>query len=122
MQKIHIWLQGEKRKVPIVEVLAKLDADFFSGRWANATDRQRDLLRVIAQLPNCDGGFTLQDIVVKSETLLQKSFKASHVNRMLADLQEAGLVYKYRHGRYLFAVPLLGRFIQRQAERKENIS
>jgi AAA+ ATPase superfamily predicted ATPase len=116
-----IWLQGEDRRVPIVEVLAKLDADFFSGRWANATDRQRDLLRVIAQLPNCDSGFTLQDTVAKSDALLEKSFKASHVNRMLCDLQDAGLVYKYRHGRYLFAVPLLGRFIKRQTESEQEI-
>jgi hypothetical protein len=33
---------------------------------------------------------------------------------MLAALSEAGLVYKNRHGKYSFAVPLFGRFIQRQ--------
>lgn len=111
-----IWLQGEDREVPIEEVLAKLDADFFSGRWNNATDRQRELLRVVAvaQLPALDGGFTLQDIVVHSKKLLAKPFHASHINRMLSDLQEVGLVYKLRHGRYLFAVPLLGQFIMRQ--------
>ena len=33
---------------------------------------------------------------------------------MLAKLAESGLVYKNRHGRYYFAVPLLGGFISRQ--------
>jgi hypothetical protein len=117
-----IWLQGEDREVPIVEILAKLDADFFSGRWANATDRQRDLLRIIAQLPNCDNGFTLQDVEVKSKALLERPFGSSQINRMLNDLQDTGLVYKYRHGRYLFAVPLLGQFIRRQTEREQVVN
>ena len=38
----------------------------------------------------------------------------SHVNQMLATLTDAGLVYKNRHGKYSFAVPLLGGFIKRQ--------
>jgi hypothetical protein len=33
---------------------------------------------------------------------------------MFATLAEAGLVYKNRHGKYSFAVPLLGQFIRRQ--------
>ncbi|MCY4482938.1 MAG: hypothetical protein OXC12_08690 [Spirochaetaceae bacterium] len=39
----------------------------------------------------------------------------SHVNQMLVALASQGLVYKNRHGRYSFAVPLLGRFVRRQA-------
>ena len=33
---------------------------------------------------------------------------------MLSTLSDSGLVYKNRHGKYSFAVPLLGKFIQRQ--------
>jgi hypothetical protein len=33
---------------------------------------------------------------------------------MLASLSAAGLIYKNRHGRYMFAVPLLHEFIRRQ--------
>jgi hypothetical protein len=113
-----IWLQDRKRAVPINELLAKLDVDFFAGRWAKATDRQRDLLRVIAQLPNCDTEFTVQEIVSRSKELLKKPFSSSHVNQMLASLQDAGLVYRNRHGKYLFAVPLFGEFIQRQIEQE----
>jgi len=116
-----IWLQGENRSIPIEEVLAKLDADFFAGRWANVTDRQRDLLRAVSQLPTCDAGFSLHDVVTASHGVSAKPFNPSHVNRMLSDLQESGLVYKYRHGKYSFAVPLLGRFIKRQSEREIEI-
>jgi hypothetical protein len=35
---------------------------------------------------------------------------------MLASLSESGLIYKNRHGKYSFAVPLLGDFIKRQDE------
>jgi hypothetical protein len=100
--------------VNMEDVTRKLDMDFFAGRWARATDRQRDLLRAIADLPNCDEEFTVQQVVDRSRKLLPSGFSASHVNQMLATLSENGLVYKNRHGRYSFAVPLLGRFIQRQ--------
>lgn len=107
---------GEKPAVPVDEILRKLDTDFFAGRWARATDRQRELLQVIARLESSDAEFTVQEIVELSKTELEKPFGRSHVNQMLASLAEAGLVYRNRHGRYSFAVPLLGPFILRQIE------
>lgn len=98
------------------DILRKLDGDFFAGRWSRATDRQRELLKIISELSNCDEEFTVQEIVDKSKTLPTKSFSSSHVNQMLSKLAEAGLVYKNRFGKYSFAVPLLGKFIQRQQE------
>ena len=113
-----IWLQkidaGQELSVPIAEIVRKLDSDLFAGRWARATDRQRQLLTAIAHLDNCDEEFTVQEAVEKSRELLEKPFSSSHVNQMLASLSQAGLVYKNRHGKYSFAVPLLGEFIQRQ--------
>ena len=38
----------------------------------------------------------------------------SRVNQMLGALSTQGLVFKNRHGRYSFAVPLMGKFIVRQ--------
>jgi hypothetical protein len=35
----------------MTDVTRKLDTDFFAGRWSRVTDRQRELLAVIAQLP-----------------------------------------------------------------------
>src|SRR3954453_23850455 len=109
--------QGELGQVPIEAIQQKLDADFFSGRWARITDRQKELLTVIAHLDEPDDEFTIQELVEKSKELLQKSFSASHANQMLASLAERGMIYKNRVGKYSFAVPLLGRFIRRIDER-----
>ncbi len=105
---------GEKAFVPIGDITRKLDTDFFAGRWARVTDRQRQLLTVIARLDRSEHEFAVQEVVVKSRKVLKKPFSASHVSQMLATLSESGLVYKNRHGKYSFAVPLLGRFITRQ--------
>jgi hypothetical protein len=107
---------GEPAAVPIDDITRKLDSNFFAGRWARATDRQRELLTVIACLENCDEEFTVQEAAEQSRKSLKKPFSPSHVNQMLAALTDAGLVYKNRHGKYSFAVPLLGRFIQRQQQ------
>ena len=107
---------GEQTPVPVEEIERKLDADFFAGRWSRATDRQRALLVVISRLPNCDDEFTVQEVVEESRRGPDKPFSASHVNQMLAALASQGLVFKNRHGRYCFAVPLLGRYVQRQVE------
>ena len=105
---------GEKASVPLNEITRKLDTDFFAGRWARATDRQRELLIIIAQLDNSEEEFSVQDIVELSKKDMKKPFSPSHVNQMLSSLSTAGLIYKNRFGKYSFAVPLLGQFILRQ--------
>lgn len=106
--------RGESASVPVAEIQKKLDVDFFSGRWARVTDRQRELLVVISRLESCDEEFTVQEVVEESRRYLNKPFSGSHVNQMLVALTSQGLVYKNRHGRYSFSVPLLGGFIRRQ--------
>ncbi len=105
---------GVEPSVPSTSIIQKLDSDFFSGRWSKATDRQRELLAVIANIETCDDEFSVQEIVIMSKRFLKKPFGNSHVNQMLLTLSSNGLVYKNRHGKYSFAVPLLGRFIKRQ--------
>lgn len=105
---------GETPFVPMADIMRKLDADFFAGRWAKATDRQRDLLTVIANLEHSDGEFTVQEVVELSQEISVKKFGPSHVNQMLQTLSNLGLVYKNRYGKYSFAVPLFGQFILRQ--------
>ena len=100
--------------VMVAQVVRKLDTDFFAGRWNRVTDRQRDLLMVVAALDQCDDEFSVSDIVKQSKAAATKAFSASHAIQMLADLSNSGLVYKNRHGKYAFAVPLLGSFIRRQ--------
>jgi hypothetical protein len=114
----QIVASGESAPVPMLEIVKKLDKDFFAGRWARATDRQRTLLSLVAKLDNSDEEFTVQEIVERSKTAT-KPFSASHVNQMLVDLGSAGLIYKNRYGKYAFAVPLLGAFIRRQEEELE---
>jgi hypothetical protein len=107
---------GQKIAVPIGDITRKLDTDFFAGRWAKATDRQRELLTIISLLENCDEEFTVQEVSEKSHQGPYKPFSPSHVSQMLLALCDAGLIYKNRHGKYSFAVPLLGRFIKRQLD------
>ena len=105
---------GENVVVPLTEITRKLDTDFFAGRWARATDRQRALLVIIAQLENSEEEFSVQEIVELSKNNMEKPFSSSHVNQMLSSLSTVGLIYKNRFGKYSFAVPLLGQFIIRQ--------
>ncbi|MGA2455692.1 MAG: AAA family ATPase [Solirubrobacteraceae bacterium] len=106
---------GEVTPVPMDGIIQKLDTDFFAGRWQRATDRQRQLLWCIAHLENPEGEFTVQEVVEKTDDLLNKGFSGSHANQMLAALGKAGLIYKNRWGKYSLAVPLFDRFILRQA-------
>lgn len=108
--------QAEPRIVPVDAIQRKLDADFFAGRWAKITDRQRELLWAIANLERPDEEFTIQELVERGRQLLSKTFSPSHANQMLASLAERGMIYKNRLGKYSFAVPLLGRFILRHYE------
>lgn len=107
---------GEEPTVPLNEITRKLDSDFFAGRWSRATDRQRELLLIIAQLENCEEEFTVQEVVELAQKMTKKPFSGSHVNQMLSYLSDAGLIYKNRYGKYSFAVPLLGQFIRRQMQ------
>ena len=113
------WIQqldeGEETAVPQDELLQKLDSDFYAGRWAKVTDRQKELLNLIANLPNHDGEFTVLEIVDASKGTT-KPFSSSGVNQMLYALGHAGLIYKNRYGKYSFAVPMFGDFIRRHAK------
>jgi hypothetical protein len=110
---------GQPAPVPMDGITQKLDTDFFAGRWARATDRQRQLLWCIAHLDNAENEFTVQEVVGETEIRLDKPFSSSHANQMLAALGKAGLIYKNRWGRYSLAVPLFDRFILRQASASE---
>jgi hypothetical protein len=106
---------GEAPSVPIDDILAKLDLDFFAPRWARATDRQQDFMRVIASMANSENEFSVQDIVVQSKAILKRGFNPSHATQILQALAEKGLVYRNRRAGYCFAVPLMSRFIERQS-------
>lgn len=106
---------GEAPSVPMREITAKLDLDFFAPRWNRATDRQQTFMQVIATLQEADGEFTIADITRASRELLKRAFTPSHATQLLGHLAEKGLIYRNRRGSYCFAVPLLVGFIHRQA-------
>ena len=114
-----VWIAkirtGEVLSVPESDIVRKLDNDFFQARWARATDRQRELLQVIATLQSCENKFTVLEVVNTAKQMLETPFTASHINQMLIKLSDAGLIYKNRFGKYSLAVPLLSQFIKRQA-------
>lgn len=112
IQKID---NGEDATIPVNEIEQKLDTDFFAGRWAKATDRQRELLLVVAHL-DCSDEFKVLEVVEKSKELLDNPFGSSNVNQMLNTLISQGLIFRNRHGKYSFAVPLLDRYIKREYE------
>lgn len=101
----------ELPKINIFDLVKKLDIDFYSGRWARITDKQRELLSIIATLQNANEEFTVKDITDNST-----QFKPSYINNLLLKLIDAGLIYKNRRSKYSFAVPLLADFINRQSE------
>jgi hypothetical protein len=117
-EAFDVWISkiqaGEIASVPVTDIIRKLDSDFFHGRWARTTDRQRELLQVVSMLDNADLEFTVREVVGASKDALIQPFTPSHVSQMLSALAQAGLVYKNRHGKYSLAVPLLSQFIQRQ--------
>ncbi len=104
---------GVQESVPFDSIQRKLDSDFFAGRWARVTDRQRELMWVIANLKMADGEFSIREIIDQAQLTSVKAFSTSQANQMLNKLSDQGLVYKNRFGKYSFAVPLLGEFILR---------
>lgn len=104
---------GKESEQLLRRISRKLDMDFFEGRWAQLTDRQRDLLSVIAGLENRAGEFTVREIVETSKST-EQAFSNSHANQMLTALFNKGMVFKNRHGKYALAVPLLDEYIRRR--------
>src|SRR4030095_1752921 len=81
----------EQKSVPIEAIQHKLDADFFAGRWAKITDRQRELLWAVAHLERPDEEFTISELTEMTKAVLPKAFSPSHANQMLASLAERGM-------------------------------
>lgn len=105
---------GQRMSVAREEILRKLDQRFFSGRWDNASDRQREFMQVVAMLPNSGGEFKVNDVVERSKESLVKPFNSSNAGMMVKTLIENDFVFRNRRGKYSFAVPLLDQFILRQ--------
>ncbi|EKE00281.1 MAG: hypothetical protein ACD_22C00061G0005 [uncultured bacterium] len=102
---------GEKLAVPMDAIIRKLDNDFFAGRWAKATEREKELMIIIAKYGKQE--FTVKEILPEVTKSNIKPFGRSQINQMFTRLTDVGLLYKNRKGIYSFAVPLLERYIIR---------
>jgi hypothetical protein len=109
-------------ELPVVtldEVVRKLDNDFYAARWARITEKQKELLEMIALIPAANEEFSTQDILSKYKALDRVPMSSSSINQALKKLIDAGFVYRNKHGSYSFAVPMLASYINRQ---RRNIS
>jgi hypothetical protein len=111
LQQINVGV--ESPAVIISDFVRKLDVDFYAARWSRVTDRQRELLVVIAKLPTANQEFTAKEISQKSNEILEKPFAPAYVVNSLNKLTSQGLIFKNRRGKYSFAVPLLADYINR---------
>jgi hypothetical protein len=115
---------GEVPIVPKTDIIRKLDQRFFSARWDNASDRQREFMMVAALIPGTRREFTVQEVVQTSLEALgkkKKTFSAASAGMMLKTLSELGFVFRNRRGKYSFTVPLLDEFIVRQMGAAANL-
>lgn len=101
--------------VPIDAIIQKLDNDFFAGRWSRATEREQQVLIILAEAGKTS--FTIQDALELSKDSRFKPFSRSQIGQLFNSLIERGLVYKDKRGSYSFAVPLLNQYIVRTQNR-----
>jgi hypothetical protein len=115
---------GEVPVMPKADIIRKLDQRFFSGRWDNASDRQREFMMVAALIPGSRREFTVQEIVQISRDTSgskKKVFSSASAGMMLKTLTDLGFVFRNRRGKYSFTVPLLDEFIIRQMGAAANL-
>jgi len=102
--------KGQLTSVPMDAILRKLDSDFFAGRWAKTTAREKELLVMIAQMHA--ERFQVHEIYKESQKA-DTGFGRSQISQLFGKLISKGLLYKDNDGKYLFAVPLLEDYINR---------
>ena len=103
---------------PTPQVMNRLDQGLFAARWNRTTDRQRAFLRVIAEMDPAEDTveFSANEIAAASAHLSTEPFTNAHARQMLQGLAERGMVYRTRHGRYAFTLPMTTTMILRRIE------
>jgi hypothetical protein len=90
-----------------------LDAEFFEGRYNDASANDQMTLRVAGAL----GGenFQFGDLAGQLESRKPNATQQS-VNRLLIE----NLIYRVRHGEYAYTAPLFGDFLRRRHPRTDD--
>lgn len=106
---------------PSEEALDRLDAGLFSARWNKTTDKQREILRLLANRgPGCDFDFSAQEIADLSRATASEITNVQ-ATQLLGALNERGLVYRTRHGYYAFTVPMSEAMIRRRLRSSHDV-
>ena len=90
-------------------LLKELDVSFFEDRFNLASDKEKKILMAMAKIMEGDAAPALG---------IRKRAGVSHPTLMelLKRLQDKGLVYRARRGKYGFSIPLLKEYLLRQCK------
>ena len=106
---------------PSPDVMDRLDSGLFAARWNRTTDKQRSWLKLIATREKGQfNDFSAQEILETDENI--NGFDNSQANQLMLALCDRGLLYRTRHGRYAFTVPMSEIMILRRIEAEQDIS
>lgn len=100
----------QPEQFPSADTMTRLDNSLFGARWNKTSERQREFLWLVANRPSPQKDFSAQEIADQSSGLLSNA----QATQILQTLGERGLVYRVRHGRYAFTVPLSEKMIIRR--------
>ncbi len=106
---------------PSADVMDRLDSGLFAARWNKTTDKQRRWLKLIARRNRAQfSDFSAQEILESNEDA--EGFDNSQANQMMLALCERGLLYRTRHGRYAFTVPMSEAMILRRIKAEQEVT
>jgi AAA ATPase domain len=108
-------------RFPSSGAFERLDAGLFSARWNRTTDKQRELLGLIAaRAPNANGEFSAREL--EQLRLATGDGGEANITQILSALCDRGMLFRTRHGYYAFTVPMSEVMIQRRMRRQKEMS
>lgn len=107
---------------PDPDCMERLDAGLFAARWNKTTDKQRWFLGLIASRGGWEGiDFSAQDVALLSISEGDERLTNAQCSQALQALVERGLLYRTRHGRFAFTVPMSEAMILRRLDTETGI-
>lgn len=104
---------------PDLATLSRLDAGLFGARWNKTTDKQREALGMLAKrVTRSAREFSAQELSGLSNGELSNA----QASQMLQALCDRGLIYRTRHGRFAFTVPMSEEMILRRIKAEEDVA
>ncbi len=105
---------------PSSDALDRLDAGLFSSRWNKTTEKQREVLKLIAHRDDAfSADFSAHEISELGADIA--GISNAQVSQALQALCERGLIYRTRHGRYAFTVPMSEVMIRRRMRSEDDV-